>query len=263
MEKKQYKIWWQSSTKIDLLPGYKEAVEAHAKKILGDQFLVEMHGVETSPNATQWSYFEMLNSRDMMENFFRAQEEGFDCIAIGCFSDPCLQEAREALDIPVVSIAENAIAWARMYGASACIVTTDEVITTKKLAALIKEYGAENFAKVERCLMSLETMAKALSEPEDAMKAYSAVCEQAAREGAEVIIPGCGLLSVLSTQNHYCQVGDTGAIVLDVTGALMKMAEAAIILRERSGLMTSRRGKYRKPDDAQIERVRRSYGLIK
>ena len=122
MEKKQYKIWWQSSTKIDLLSGYKEAVEAHAKKILGDQFLVEMHGVETSPNATQWSYFEMLNSRDMMENFFRAQEEGFDCIAIGCFSDPCLQEAREALDIPVVSIAENAIAWARMYGASACIV---------------------------------------------------------------------------------------------------------------------------------------------
>ena len=42
----------------------------------------------------------------------------------------------------------------------------------------------------------------------------------------------------------------------------MKQAEAAIILKEKSGLMTSRRGKYRKPSDEFIHNVRKNYGLI-
>ncbi|MBQ9823132.1 MAG: hypothetical protein IJM63_01425 [Solobacterium sp.] len=259
---KKYKIWWQSSVQLDVLPGYKEAVEAHAQKILGDDFYVEMHGVETSPNATQWTYFEMLNGRDMMENFFRAQEEGFDCIAIGCFADSCLQEAREVLDIPVLGIAETGIMWAKLYGGSASIVSVEDVTATKKFAMLLREYGAEDFIKFDMCEMSLAEMGEALLKPEKYLKNFMEISERLAAEGVEVIIPGCGLLAALAAQEQFCKVGDTGTIVLDIVGALMKTAEAAIILREKSGLMTSRRGKYRKPDDALIQRVRKNYGLI-
>lgn len=75
-------------------------------------------------------------------------------------------------------------------------------------------------------------------------------------------MPGCGLLAALTAQSRYCQVGDTGTVVLDVVGALMKSAEAAIVLHKETGLMTSRRGKYRKPNDEFIRKVRQNYGLI-
>ena len=42
----KYKIWWQSSTQLDLLPGYKEAIEEHASHILSPDFELEMHGVD-------------------------------------------------------------------------------------------------------------------------------------------------------------------------------------------------------------------------
>ena len=259
----KYKIWWQSSTQLDLLPGYKEAIEEHASHILSPDFELEMHGVETSSNLVQYSYFELLNGRDMMENFFRAQEQGFDAIAIGCFSDPCLREAREALDIPVVSIAQNAMLWAKLYGDSASIITTDEVVTTKKFAALVREYGCGDFLlPFTKCYMTLEEMASALVEPEAAMARYQAACAEAVAAGAEVIIPGCGLLAALSARTHYHQVGDTGAVILDVAGALMKTAEAAVTLHRVSGMMTSRNGTYRKPDNQVIWQVREHYGLL-
>lgn len=259
----KYKIWWQSSTQLGLLPGYKEAIESHAARILSPDFELEMHGVDSSSNLVQYSYFEMLNGRDMMENFFKAQEQGFDAIAIGCFADPCLQEAREALDIPVLGIAQTSMLWAQMYGAKAAIVSTDETSSTKKMAALIRNYGSEDFLlPLVNCEMSLEAMVKALTQPEEAMAQYRACCESAAAAGAEVIIPGCGLLAALSVQNNYSRVGDSGAIVLDAAGLLMKSAEAAITLHKLSGVMTSRNGKYRKPDNETIRSVREHYGLL-
>ncbi|MCR5230248.1 MAG: aspartate/glutamate racemase family protein [Solobacterium sp.] len=258
----KYKIWWQSSVQLDVLPGYKEAIEEHARKILGDDFYVEMHGVETSPNVTSWQWVEMLNGRDMMENFFRAQEEGFDCIAIGCFADCCLQEAREVLDIPVLGIAETGIMWAKLYGGNATIVSVEDVTTPKRFAMLLREYGAENFINFDICEMTLEEMGEALSKPEKYIRNFQEVCERNAKAGREVILPGCGLLAALAAKEQYSQVGNTGTIVLDIVGALLKTAEAAVILHERSGLMTSRRGKYRKPSDEFIRKVRKGYGLI-
>ncbi len=259
----KYKIWWQSSTQLDLLPGYKEAIEHHASSVLSPEFELEMHGVDSSSNLVQYSYFEMLNGRDMMQNFFIAQEQGFDAIAIGCFADPCLQEAREVLDIPVLGIAQTSLLCAQMLGAKASVVTTDETSSTKKMATLIRAYGCEDFLlPLTNCFMSLDAMVKALTEPEDAMAQYRTACEEAAAAGAEVIIPGCGLLAALSVQNRYSKVGDTGAVVLDVVGILMKAAEAAITLKKVSGMTISRNGKYRKPDDETILRVRRHYGLL-
>lgn len=258
----KYKIWWQSSVQLNVLPGYKEAIEAHAKRILGDDFEVEMHGVESSPNETKWSYIEMMNGRDVMENLFKAQEQGFDCIAIGCFADCCLQEAREVLDIPVLGIAETGLMWAKLYGGSASIVSVEDVTATKKFAMMLREYGAVDFARFDLCEMYLEEMGEALSAPDKYMKNFKEVCEKIAADGVEVILPGCGLLAALAAQSRYCQVGDTGTVVLDVVGALMKSAEAAIVLHKETGLMTSRRGKYRKPNDEFIRKVRQNYGLI-
>lgn len=48
----KYKIWWQSSVQLNVLPGYKEAIEAHAKRILGDDFEVEMQSLISFTSST-------------------------------------------------------------------------------------------------------------------------------------------------------------------------------------------------------------------
>jgi hypothetical protein len=46
---RKYKILWQSSTAIAEFPEYKNAIEAHAKKILSPNFEIEVRGVQKGP----------------------------------------------------------------------------------------------------------------------------------------------------------------------------------------------------------------------
>ncbi len=258
------RIWWQSSTRLEVLPGYKEAIEEHAKIILSDNYEVEMHGVECSANMDKWHYCELLNSREIMENFIYAQDQGFDCIAIGCFNDPCITEAREILDIPVVGISETSFMWAKMLGTSGAVISIDDIASQKKMSDNIRRYGYSDFMlPIIDCPMTLDAMIKALSDPEEAMIQYRAACDKAVEMGAEVIIPGCGLLAVLSAKFNFTKVGDTGVTILDGVGALMKMAEAAIVLHEVMGITPSRKGQYKQPDRETVDFIRKCYGILK
>ena len=58
-------------------------------------------------------------------------------------------------------------------------------------------------------------------------------------------------------QNHIDRI--EGATVLDVSGALMKMAELMIVLGEVSGTRISRRGFYEAPERSTLESVIRLY----
>lgn len=258
----KYKIWWQSSTVLGGLPGYKEAVEGHAKKVLGPDFELEMHGVPYGTNDLQYLYFERLNNQQVMESLFQAQKKGFDAIALGCFLDPCMQEAREILDIPVVGMAENSMMWAGMYGRTASIVTYDPGLASKRFTDLVHAYDQEKrVTSIISFEISLEALSRAFSEPEEALKEFAAACQLAVEKGAEVILPGCGLLNALAVQNSYSTVGNTGATVLDVTGALMKTAEGAIILQKECGMKMSRSSFYKSPAKESIDAVRKIYKL--
>lgn len=46
----------------------------------------------------------------------QAAERGYDALAIDCFLDPALQEAREVAPIPVVGLGETSMLAACMYG---------------------------------------------------------------------------------------------------------------------------------------------------
>lgn len=258
----KYKIWWQSSTVLGGLPGYKEAVEGHARKVLGSDFELEMHGVPYGTNELQYLYFERLNNQQVMENLFQAQKKGFDAIALGCFLDPCMQEAREVLDIPVVGMAENSMMWAGMYGRTASIVTYDPILASKRFTDLVHAYGYEKrVTSLTSFEVSLEALSRAFVEPAEALKEFSVACQRAVEQGAEVILPGCGLLNALAMQNKFNTVGNTGAVVLDVSGALMKTAEGAIVLQKQCGIKMSRSSFYKAPPKEMVDSVRKIYKL--
>jgi len=77
-------------------------------------------------------------------------------------------------------------------------------------------------------------------------------------QGAEVIVPGCGLLNLLCVQQGLNQV--EGATVLDVTGALLKMTEAMITLKRVSGTGVSTRGYYGRPAPDDVRKTLASFG---
>ncbi|MFH1080831.1 MAG: hypothetical protein V1766_11350 [Pseudomonadota bacterium] len=78
-------------------------------------------------------------------------------------------------------------------------------------------------------------------------------------KGAEVILPGCSLLNLISVENGLTKVGN--ATVLDVSGALMKTFDTMITLRKKSGITVSRQGPYESPTKDQIEAVKKIYGV--
>ncbi|MGD8986367.1 MAG: hypothetical protein PVI53_20240, partial [Desulfobacteraceae bacterium] len=88
---------------------------------------------------------------------------------------------------------------------------------------------------------------------------FKSAIQRAVDKGAEVILPGCGILNLLSVENDLTSVGN--ATILDVSGVLMKTLETMIILKEKSGIGVSRNGLYASPSREQIEAAKKTYGV--
>ena len=62
------------------------------------------------------SYFNLLNKVQIVERILEAAKEGCDGAVVGCFLDPGVAEARSAVDIPVIGIAESSLFYACLLG---------------------------------------------------------------------------------------------------------------------------------------------------
>ena len=100
------RILWQSSTNIAKYPAYAEAIKMHAKTILSPGSRLKVRGVPFGTSLLHFRAFDFMNNTEVFNSVVRAEREGYDAVAIGCFLDPVLQEAREIMDIPVLSLAE-------------------------------------------------------------------------------------------------------------------------------------------------------------
>ena len=103
----KYKLWYQSSTVIDTLPGYKDAIIEHVNKVKSDEFEVVPHGVNHGTWDGGYYYCAFLNDFQFIENLIQAEKQGFDGVVYGCFNDPVLTEAREVLNIPVIGLQQT------------------------------------------------------------------------------------------------------------------------------------------------------------
>jgi Asp/Glu/hydantoin racemase len=256
----KYKILWLSSATLGKYPDYKDAILRHGRKILSPEFELETRGVKRGSSVLHYYYVEFLNSQEIMENIIQAERDGFSAVAIGCFLDPVLDEAREVANIPVVSMGQTAMLLSCMFGRSFSIITYTPQLNAKKFRSLIAKYGLESRAiRGSSFDVSLEALANSFKDPAEIIESFQSAARKAIAEGAEVILPGCGLLNLIIVENKINQVD--GATVLDVSGALLKMAEASIVLKEVSGVKVSRKGFYEAPSQAFISELREIYGV--
>ncbi len=252
------RIWWQSATVITEFPEYLVALKEHAKKVLNPSTELEVHGVDRGTTGLLYHYPRFLNTHQMLENAWRAQQEGFDAVAIGCGDDPGLDEARELLSIPVLSLSETGMLIACMLGKKFSIITNSDVLNRKRMSVLIQQYGLEARSipggNIE---VDLADLAGSFKNPKLILDKFMKVALETIQRGAEVIIPGCNILNLVAAQNRVYEID--GVPILDVAGTLMKMTETMVSLNKVCGVRVSRKGYFASPSKELISTVRKIY----
>lgn len=204
----------------------------------------------------------LFNAQQVCEAAVAAQTAGYDAFALGCFFDPALHEARSLVDIPVVSLTESCMLTACSLGRKFAIISlTDfQKMLTEDLAS---QYGLSSR------LAGVVAMAPAVKLYElegsgaviDSIKErFAASCQEALRLGAEIIIPGDGVLNEFLVRHGMLSID--GAVVMDALGALFH--HAAFFARGRAAgcFDVSRRLLYAKPTETMLDHTRQYTGVF-
>ena len=255
------KIWHQSFTDLTRFPKYQETLQSHANSVMGDKVSVTIHGLmpgtypaDTAPmDFNSRAGLRLLNAQQVCEAALTAEAAGYDAFALGCFFDPALYEARSLVDIPVVSLTESCMLTACSLGRKFAVISlTDfQKMLTEDLAA---QYGlASRLAGVVAMspgvrLFDLEAGGDVA---ESIKERFAVACSEALRMGAEVIIPGDGVLNAFLVRHGVMQ--HEGAAIMDPLGVLFHHAAFFVQAKAAGCLDTSRRLLYAKPAAGMME----------
>ena len=258
------RIWHQSYTDLTRLPGYKDMLAAHARAVCGPDTVVDLHGLRpcTYPEGVPpiamvgYTYATRLADLQVIENIVAAERQGYDAVAISCFLDPGLEEARSLVDIPVVSACETALLVSSLVGRSFGLLTLHEGMAAY-LRGLVARYGFDGRVKMVAAMdppIDEHVLDRAFAGSPEFVAHFTEQAERLIAQGADVIIPAEGVLNCALVRNGVRAVG--GAAVLDSYGSLVALAEMMVQLRRKSGLETSRQGAYARPPAAMIPGLR-------
>jgi len=204
----------------------------------------------------------VLNEQQVCEAAVSAQDAGYDAMAIGCFFDPALQAARSLVDIPVVSLTESCMLTACSLGRKFAVISltpfqkmlTEDLCTayglSARLAGVVAMEPAVRLFDLEQGGATAETI----------KQSFAAACAEACRMGAEVLIPGDGVLNEFLVRHRL--LAGREVVVLDSLGVLFQ--HAAFLARSRAShcLDISRTLQYAKPTESMLAHYRRSLGVL-
>lgn len=189
------------------------------------------------PASIECHYDEAIAAAGVAEQVRHAATLKPDAAVIACFGDPGLDAAREALDVPVLGIAEAAFHAASLVATGFSVVTT-LTRTCRTAEHLLDRYG---FGRVCRGVHGTDIPVLALETAGDtvARRIEDAARAALARDRSGAIVLGCAgmapLCARLSTR--------LGVPVIDGVAAAVALSEALV----RMGLRTSKTGDYARP----------------
>ncbi len=188
-----------------------------------------------APPAIESALDEAACVPPMLAMVRAARDRGYDAVVIACFSDPGLDAAREATDLPVVGIQDAAMHLAAQIG------YRFSVLTTLAHRAPLRERAAL-LAGLDRRLAScrpldLPVLETVVNREQVVRKIVKVGREAIDVDGAEVLILGCAGLGDLAIRASR----ELGVPVIDPNAAALKLCETLVDL----GLSHSRAGLYR------------------
>jgi allantoin racemase len=188
------------------------------------------------PISIESLFDECYSAMGILEKVREAEKTNFDAVVITCFADPALDAAREAVDVPIVGAGEASMLLACCLGHHFSIITLSKsaVSQTKKR---VRSHGLESrLASVRAMDVSVMRLREDLmgSKDEFLSEARKAIEE----DGADVIIPGCGVFTYIAKQLQE----ELGVPVINPQGAAIKLAESLVKLH-----LTQSKTAYPKP----------------
>lgn len=240
-------------------------LQEHAARVTDDDTVVDLHGMRAGsyPDgvapidvlANPWCHY--LANVQIVEAAMAAEQQGYDAVAITCFHDPALPEARSMVDIPVVSMCESSLLVACSLGESLGLVGIGPA-NVQLVRAAVRKYGLE-----QRVCDVLPVDDRAVNEHEiDASfateNALTASFRAAARTliaaGADVLVPSESLLNTALVKQQVTEVD--GVPVVDAFAVMLAHAELLVRLRRTTGLGVSRTGACARPRAGGVEQLR-------
>lgn len=219
-------------------------------------------------NDAAYRYERALHQCRYLEVVMQAQQEGFDAVVSTCSLDAGMWEARELVDIPVLTTGETAVHYASLLGGTFGVVTLLEQGVINSWREIVASSGLKSKAIVNNPVRGISVNAwdaeKALMEdPSIVVRACEETAKELARDGAEVIIIGCGLYGPMCADAGFVKLeGDVP--VVDPMTVCFKIAEDMVIFKNSLGMPAlSRIGKYQRIPDEDIQRIRDHFGFAK
>jgi len=199
-------------------------------------------------DAQPYSYLHAFSDSEILYMIMQAERDGYDGVIIACYHDPALMAARQAVDIPVVGFGESSMLLALTMGRRFGLFCPSP-LGVPDFEERVAQYGMrERCAGVEAGFLPAEQQEAAMVDARAAIEEFTEVSRRLIARGAEVIIPGCGLIAPCLRFAPGCEVaypaGLTevdGVPILDLFGAAMKMAEALIGLKRAGSPWISRK----------------------
>jgi Asp/Glu/hydantoin racemase len=207
-----------------------------------------------------FSNIDALNAQVVYHSAVSAEKDGFDAVLITCFGDPMLRQIRQAVDIPVVSIGESALLMATLMGHKFGIIHISEynILETRHTIA---KYGlTERLANIRSINENPREQGGAIFDAGHAIENFKKVARALIADGAEVLIPACGLMSPAlrlapgaekEYPNGLTEVD--GVPILDVMSCGIKMAETLVSLKKNGSSWISRKNMYVRPTMEGLE----------
>lgn len=166
--------------------------EEYLRKFLDEKSQVKVVSLKRGPNSLE----TFVNKAIVCEEIIKTIEENkgmYDVIILNCFSDPCIETAREVADIPVLGPGETSMHVACLLGRKFSVISPTRK-TALQVELHVRKLGLE---KRLAAIVPLEIDVENLEVNSDktiqivAKKARKTIIE----DGADVIVLGCTALA--------------------------------------------------------------------
>jgi allantoin racemase len=191
-----------------------------------------------------------LNDRNVMNCALEGVErEGdIDGVIVNCYFDPALRATKQALDVPVVGLAESAMHLASLAGRKFAVLVGDRRYVAK-VEETIKEYDMRAKAIDHKPVRSFDISEldgfAALAQGDLALVVgrVTEVARGCIEDGADTVIIGCGIFAVLLSEGARLKEIDGVPVVNPITSAV-KFIELLVDLEKSGVAVKSRKGLY-------------------
>ena len=197
----------------------------------------------------EYRVYEALVARDVMLAARQASREGYDALALGCFYDPALDEARQAAGgMPVIGPCQAAIETALRLGNRYSIIIGRRT-WQEQMQRTVRRYGYDGQLASFRSLeLGVTDM---VAQPRETERRIIEAARQAVSlDQAEVVVLGCTLeVGFFRTVQEI-----VGVPVIDPAIAALKTAEHAASLGKLCGWKTSQQWSMKPPPEDELRR---------